>query len=219
MRLTELTHEYQFDPEVLRATKDMYAKEPKGEVTLYYKGEYEQRKAEFSEGQIDDLGITLNNIGWKKLDNGLYSTVYANPNKPYILKVNNRPDRAFAWFALLTHKFPNIHFPKIGNAKFTKIGNFNYYIYLIEKLKLILPDQTAVTISDFCNAAASQWYSPIQDVIAQFSFEEFPVDKELAAALRILGKYKKKCRLDIHENNVMQRADGTLVIIDPYTIL
>jgi len=68
------------------------------------------------------------------LAQGLYSVVFYNPNKSYIIKINKSEDKAFAHYVSIIHGSRNPHFPKISDKKELKIGNETYYIYLIEKL-------------------------------------------------------------------------------------
>lgn len=153
MKIFELKRTAEFDPEF-----DQYAAE-------LYRDEYP-----YNGFKKDSVFVKrLENLGWKMLDYGLYSAVFYNSSKPYILKVNKRNDRAFSWFVMLTRKFPNKHFPIIGNMKIITIKHpperdymkylpyavgkrppEKYYAYLIEKL---YPLQTEVEkdVGSACN--------------------------------------------------------------------
>ena len=77
----------------------------------------------------------LNKLGWKYLDEGLYSMVFYNSNKSYILKINNTEDDAFHHFVNIIHLYKNPHFPKISDMKELTINDKTFHIYLIESLK------------------------------------------------------------------------------------
>lgn len=119
MKLNELTREYDIDPNIVKTTKDFYQRADKWNY----------------DNPILDL--KLEKLGWQRnyLSKGSYSMIYENPQEPrYIIKINQRRDSGFEWFAFLTKKFPNIHFPKIGNAKIITVDKTKYFVYAIEKL-------------------------------------------------------------------------------------
>jgi len=197
MKLNELTRYYEFEPDILTVAKD-----------------------EVGQSQYN-LIDKLENLGWNKVGNrSSYSDVFVNASKPYILKINKEPDRAFAWFAFLTRRFPNIHFPRIGNMKVYKTSpksTKKYYIYLIEKLEEISNSYTY----------ASNWRNDVRlfssYVWGRCDIEELKNtegdlgrEKLFIDALTILKENKNEFRVDLHNENLMQRTDGTIVIIDPY---
>jgi len=227
MKLNELTKYYPIDPTAISAARSYHNENP---------SYYNDLK---SEDHInDDLATTLAKVGWKERSSGHYSMIFTKESEPFILKVNKRQDKPFLWFAFLTRKFPNTHFPKIGNAKVmsikTDIGKDKFYIYAIERL-YPLKDDLGVTVSALCKGIASEarnqnvdpnadyfkdWCDRKMDLITdydpvfakQFSkqFESFMV------ASLILGKYARGYYLDLHSKNIMKREDGTIVISDPY---
>src|SRR6516165_2397298 len=108
-----------FDQPVVGATKEFFAQNKPNFGTR------------FDEPQISKLKGKMRKLGWVcKSTEGAYSAVFINDSKPYILKINVRPDSAFAWFAFLTKKFPNPHFPNIGNAKTITLDGNKYYLYM-----------------------------------------------------------------------------------------
>ena len=178
----------------------------------------------------NDFEAVMKKRGWNLINYGSFSHVFGNPSEPYILKVNYKPDRAFAWFAFLTHKFPNKHFPKISAMKAIslppqKISDIELsgvpkryaFIYAIERLNEAPYDikksvswpfneytrYSSVTLNDVKNYLEEHW-SP-EDIVS------------LLEALTIITiNNNRKFKYDLHIGNFMQRADGTLVIIDPY---
>ena len=195
MNLNELTRPIPFDPEIKQAADTHY----QNRYTDFYEALQEQ--------------------GWHRRGEGSFSDVFFNSKKNYILKVNIRPDRAFAWFAFLTKKFPNPHFPMIGNMKLYKHGPEKYHIYLIEKLDPIdetpdmndlvsLMDNYAANWRQFELEKFKKWYEPS-------TVDYLETHPKLREALEIIGGYSKGHMIDIHNKNVMKRTDGTLVITDP----
>jgi len=187
-----------------------------------------------------DLISSLEKRGWKFHGSGSFSKVFTNEKYPFVLKVTEEYDRAFAHFAILTHKFPNKHFPVIGNAKILTDDNGNkYHLYVMEKLYKL--DRTESRyfnnnfrlFSTFMNAM--NWYDtdkltiPVIRKTFEFindensngsnfdkdTFKDFlRKNKSLIEALGTVAKYGKG-QFDIHGDNIMKREDGTLVVIDP----
>ena len=209
MRLTELTRYYNFDQPTVDAAREYYITRGKPTYDPYV---YKMRYSASSQQTLFDK---LRGAGWDFKDTGFFSMIFTRPDKPYILKINDHYDRAFAWFALLTRKFPSIYYPKIGNMKVIHADNKKYYIYLIERL--------TPTTGSFRNtyAADFRWIaeSPKYDLEELFEDKEilkyFKKRPKLVEALRICGTYAGKFRIDIHKNNIMMRSDIP-VIIDPY---
>ena len=228
MRLTELTRYYNFDQPTVDAAREYYTTRGKPTYDPYV---YKMRYSASSQQTLFDKlrGATtmiekLKDSGWSMTNTGFFSDVFSNPYKPYILKVNSRPDRAFAWFAFLTRKFPNIHFPKIGNMKVYKHYNEKYYVYLIERLypiqlsseklqQLLSALQVIANNPDKSFEQLQDYYNINLLRTVRYYINNKP---ELINAANIIGKYKtNKNRLDFSFQNVMSRDDGTIVITDP----
>lgn len=213
MKLDELTRYYPFDTDVVDAAQKY--------IPIF-----------------DTYGLIekLKTLGWEKAGNpSSYSDVFINPNKPYIIKANRVPDAGFAWFAFLTRKFPNPHFPKIGNMKVikSKVGKEKFYVYLIEKLEEVSIRNTSEwkAFTRILNKYISGQYSleeaeqytiklyggEIDSEIVQQHLSSIKNNFTFLQALDILLKHQKNFSVDVHYENIMQRKDGTLVIIDPYT--
>lgn len=222
MRLDELNRTMDFDPGVIDAAT-----------------KHQQDKYDYGMEDDYDYKLTLNDemkkLGWYKIgNNSSYSSVFFNKSKPYILKINNNQDRAFAWFAFLTKKFPNPHFPNIGNMKVIKIGQSKYarkyYVYLIETLHEVTNYPRIDKNFPFCYPCQAVLYNPATPLkeitylnrsakkqkIPASAINYFKQNPKFLEALRILGWYHKNFQFDLHNENMMQRSDRTIVIIDPY---
>ena len=158
-----------------------------------------------------DIDKKLREMGWFKSGEGMYSDVYENASKSYILKINRSQDLAFDDFVKLTHKFKNKHFPKISDQKEINIDGRKYYIYAIEKLYPL--DEYNGNRVYFLIHRFVEYYSILGKKLRNPNFNDYP---ELKKALEIITKNNRNHGFDMHRGNVMQRKDGTVVIIDPY---
>jgi len=169
------------------------------------------------------LNKKLKKLGWRAVGAGSFSTVYENATSPYLLKVNKYPDVGYSTFAKIAQAHPNKHFPKIGKIKKYEYDDDTYYIYLIEKLKEI-PGSSG---SDIAQALSKVLWFPIGTPLARIFNKKTPKiftkQPGLIQALNILNKATgigdgrdSDVSLDLHGENVMQRKDGTIVIIDPF---
>ena len=164
------------------------------------------------------LENTLKKLGWtpptfNSYDSGANSMVFANPKKSFVIKINKFPDKGYARFVEVIHEHPNKHFPKISAMKSLKMGKCIYYVYLIEKLK---PIKNSNKYADEIEQVINYYTGSLEEI---FRFSKIPkflsANPNLVKAARLVGKYGKN-DIDMHEGNIMQRTDGTIVIIDPY---
>ena len=212
MKVNELKNEYPINRKVTAATRALLKKP----ISDTWYGEIQCMKP-FHQKMAE--------MGWTKVVTmGGYSDVFIKPNEPYVLKINKRPDEAFAHFADIAMAYPNIHFPKIGNVRQITYDNRIYYIYAIEKLNNIANEGEAIEISMFCSNFVGgehikdSWWAP--QMVQQLT-RHFPKfagqEKSLLVALNLLRRNRADYRIDIHFNNIMKR-DETIVIIDPFEV-
>jgi hypothetical protein len=206
----------------------------------YYANRHGSEPRDYNEG-LDWLQAKLSSLGWHKLNSGGYSYVFANPKKNYVLKVNTIQDNGYDQFVQIIHRSRNKHFPRISDRKTMEfdgdeVHNFRknvYHVYLIEKLEELPEpknDNYASILSVIMSVYHEEWNPSLKTALDwlerdYFTEEEFPSikefilrHKELAKAAAILGNAQKYHKLnnDLHSRNIMQRADGTVVIVDPY---
>jgi hypothetical protein len=163
------------------------------------------------------LDEKLSELGWRKSGSGCFSSVYEKPSKSYIIKANVYPDTAFDYFVELTHQFKNKHFPKISDRKVIEVADFEYYIYSVEKLYPIDRRNEYLFTVD-CKPYIEAIKRHLIDTHSKLSPSSqafFAQHKELKRALDIIIEHNGS-NLDISLSNIMQRKNGTLVIIDPY---
>ena len=169
---------------------------------------------------IEKLKVKLCLLGWEEAGAGAYSLVFFHPKKKYVVKITNTVDEGYMEYVDLLKHHPNEHFPVISDMKSLKVEGFVYSIYLIEKLDKI--DRKYVQnlfewfyqIMRFPNSMLEDIFS-LTEEIPQI-FIDHP---DLVDALHLLGRKVKSMDcicLDIHEENIMKRKDGTIVITDPY---
>lgn len=172
-----------------------------------------------------ELFKALEKMGWEMVSEGSYSLVFSNPAKSYILKVNKRPDPAFAKFAALARRSKNSHFPKISDMKRLRLYKNTYHIYLIEKL-VPVAKSIAQNLADAIENIGEQARFKKRIITVEELAEIFMEPKikyylkrnpSLITASSLLGlKRAPGLWFDLHNENIMKRTDGTVVIIDPY---
>jgi hypothetical protein len=182
---------------------------------------------QYYDDKFDNLCDSLKKMGWRFLDDGAYSKVFANSKKNYILKINSSPDKGYATYVDLIHKYRNKHFPKISDMKKIEFEGNIFYVYLIEKLKHIpspMDDEWSLIISKiaenpnkpleklFANAHKLRFGNVGGKNIPTFLIK----NPSIVQAAKLIGYNMDGYCLDIHRHNIMQRPDGTIVITDPY---
>ena len=90
---------------------------------------------------LEGLGVRLQKLGWTLLGKGYFSSVYQNPKKNYVLKINSRPDEGYAEYVRIIKKTKNKHFPRISDMKVLSLptksiwGEKRYIIIMFISLK------------------------------------------------------------------------------------
>jgi hypothetical protein len=176
---------------------------------------------------VEPMRELLKKTGWEFVNSGYFSGVYVNADKPYVMKINIRPDIGYDKFVKLTKKLNSPYLPKIHDRKyFTKDGK-TYYIYLIEKLEECDP----ALANDINTVAREIEYIPQEIFDAEeLKFvkednrnidEDYPRLIDLIVTLTYRGHELMGLGgiVEIAQDNIMQREDGTPVIIDPYATL
>lgn len=186
-----------------------------------------------------NLYKNLEKLGWAYLNQGMYSKVFANPKKNYVIKINSRIDEGYQHFVTLIKRNRNKHFPRISDVQQIYIDKKPYFIYLIEKLEPI-PEPYNKNYSSFLSDVIDVFMYSDKEPINFFKLfktlrDEYSHDNEeevkdrelylrknpaLIKAAQILGLAAKNSSkyigIDIHEHNIMERNDGTIIIVDPY---
>jgi len=161
-----------------------------------------------------DVTRNLSKIGWKRIGEGTFSTIYKSPDGKVALKVNHLPDPAFKKFTSVIKDHPSPHFPLISDIKTLRGGKTAYMMELLEPIK----PKDKIKFKKFimnCEYIGENPYSENSDV----PYPSVHISDSFTTALKILGENKGNNSMDIHGDNIMRRNDGTLVIADPYSPL
>lgn len=183
-----------FDPKILKAAAD------------YYKN-------------FDDDFITkMLYLGWREIGRGDYSIIFSKSDKNYVVKVNSEPDKAFAKFSQLIKKYPNFHFPNISNMEVFASKKGKCYVYLIEKLFKFRSESINRIINRYASflQMPAQTETKLRKWMLPEDIEYLKSHPALKEAIRIIVKHRGNYSLDLKSDNIMQREDKTVVIIDPY---
>jgi len=177
---------------------------------------------------VESLMMYFHERGWEVLGNGVNSVALDKPGSDFIIKVSVNNDKGFNRYVLLTHKANNPHFPKISNMRRINSHGIVFYIYLIEKLEPVEKTEFNDVLLKYLRWEADQmgWdYFDAHSHVWESDYEKEVLDyigghpKLIQAIHQISGNYinmKGQFRIDLHQNNFMQRKDGTIVITDPF---
>ena len=165
----------------------------------------------------------LKKDGWRQLGSGHFSTVLSKPGESYVMRVNNGDDYDAGWEEFTQRLISsdkiksNPHFARYGEVKRFKYTNRKglEYFYLVGQVERLyrLPtvdyDSASCTIDKLLDSRSGKKKNPI-------------IPKTLYEATDFLIDIRKKTkhvnlRFAIHENNLMSRKNGELVITDPFS--
>lgn len=173
-----------------------------------------------------DIPSLLRKLGWNAIGTGAFATAWNVPGKPYIVKVWEI-DSAYRDFIryCLKHR-SNPHLPKImGTLKsipaFHARAHLDTMINFVKLEKLEPLKESSFSFSDMQfieklinTAEYDKEYSP--ELLRRLDFT-YPYLKDLAFTILDLARNKPSVHTeDLHWGNFMQRADGTIVITDPW---
>ncbi len=180
----------------------------------------------------------LKSLGYERLGSGQDATVWSKDENSVIkiLMPSDKPHQAENGFITFydfcqQHKdLPNLpKFVDIGGAHHTvfEINGQPYRQIAMERLVPIkgLEERMVWMLSDFANTRANWDQTKVkiteldQDIGKMFSDPKFNADYALLfSTMQVLCLIGKSNGLgwDLHTENVMQRRDGTLVIVDPF---
>jgi len=193
--------------------------EPEEEVTTSF------FKSKDNDGYIQAVARTkmydkLEDLGWEQIGTGHFSFVFANPKKNYVLKITDTPDPGYAEYVNLIKSHKNKYFPHISDMKILEVSGQKYGVYLIEKLGRL--ERSLLPYADIIDKlvtglSVDRVYKIYEDDPAKVN--EIVKNQELMKAIKLLRYWSKKkgFSIDIHDANVMQRTDGTIVVTDPYS--
>lgn len=157
--------------------------------------------------------------GFKFLGAGCYSAVFQSKDPNIVIKVGADIFDPYLYYVREITSKENKHFPKV---KKLYIDNENsYYIVYLEKL-FKMQDTQLPKYQEIYEWAVNEQQKPIwadknlneavDTIINLADYRSYP---EIVHAKAWGSVPDDACRLDLHESNVMCRADGTFVFADP----
>ena len=187
---------------------------------------------------IGDASRKLRNAGWREAGQGVFGTVFLNPNKPYVLKLF-KVDHAYQRFLKLIRSQPdNPHFPKLRGLPM-KV-NDEYSAVRMEKLEkhqghekerhqeakadldayLSYSSDLRQRIRDLRDAKDPARQEHIHNKIREINKKLEPIIKERPELVKSIDDIYHKvikptgANFDLHGGNIMWRGK-TMVITDP----
>ena len=174
-------------------------------------------------GLPDKLADWLKERDFKKLGEGLYSSVFQSQTENFVVKINNGDiDEGYLEFLDFCRKTKSPHLPKIGTVKKYE----NWYIIFIEKLE---PSNLSRWINTdllnfFSSYRGDDWdsFEKVYNALLLPNGSPFNDDSvkkqffELSNLVTLFEGYSDNGTIinDLHSNNIMMRGD-TYVITDP----
>ena len=171
-------------------------------------------------GAVSDLVNQEYGLGFSPMKGayGGFSTILVHPRLDYILKLFDSNDSGYLSFLKTVVTNPqNPHFPRLRGRPVQLGGN-----WMAVRMERLMPyPQSRFDDIEFLLDKAvlyPNWQSTIaQDSVHGEFLEKWPSFAEALDLLRDQLKSTKGITSDWHQGNIMQRADGTPVIIDPFS--
>ncbi len=150
----------------------------------------------------------LEELGFERLGRGAYGIVFEKPGYPWVFKVFNDDPGYFAYFNFARQHQNLSAVPKI-KGKYIRINN-NTYAVRMEKLYPVNKKTHQQLLDALRVLSRTVDYDLYDSTLAQIK-EKWP---NIEAVLQLLPSLGDKY-VDLHADNIMKRADGSLVITDP----
>ena len=164
-----------------------------------------------------DVTLQLKRYGYHKIGGGAYGLVFISERHPYALKVFYNDPAYINWLEYCKKNQDNPYIPKIKGKYIRVIPEKEVYAVRMEKLEPCNLDKYA----EFNKVVSRKVYEYDDHTyyIVHGSLKEptMPIDDHLQEVLNFLLniRQKNKHTVDLHHNNIMQRLNGQLVVVDP----
>ena len=147
------------------------------------------------EGGAYYISDILEKYGFERIGSGWHANVYENPKYPYILKVFYEDSAYLDWLKFCMKNQNNKYIPKLRKNFIRVMPDKNIYAVRMEKLYECDED-------DFNSFMVSleSWNAP-------------GIDEDLKTIIHYLRNTQHE--VDLHDENVMQRSNGQVVVTDP----
>jgi hypothetical protein len=174
----------------------------------------------------------LKEKGYSPVGRGMYATVYAHPQLPYVLKIFKVEDHAYLNFVKMVKKHNNDHFPKFRGLPM-RIPNTEYYGIRMERLTEWEPNTREDKLENRLDKALVHISGLVDDLPDWRKISTLPDDQvtkkllsdfferwpQFLDALILLQEFERTTRevyFDLHSGNIMKRG-STPVITDPFS--
>lgn len=175
----------------------------------------------------------LRDNGYKRLGSGAFSSVYGKPGNDLLIKIGLRDatEDGYPAFADLARQHPNKHFPKVGKIRWMENRHgVKFYVVPVERLLPVNPHDihNIRLILNFVKSwAKHQNLTTVQQLkeflaggtitspTAVATEEMIDKDPSLLEAFMLIIKHLPERYIDLNDNNIMKRRDGTIVFSDP----
>lgn len=163
---------------------------------------------------MEDAEPILNKAGWNIIATGYWGAVYAKEGVDYVLKLFDSRDKGYPDFLKLVAAHPNKHFPRIKGG-LIRVTPY-YWAVRMEKLLPSTDEDPHLGVYLICRDKGPHPGNDVQIEAFSQTLDYLIDHQELKKALDLIkDNLVDKHGQDLHRQNVMRRADGTLVIIDP----
>lgn len=150
----------------------------------------------------------LEELGFKRLGRGAYGVVFEKPGYPWVFKIFDSDPGYFAYFNFAKEHQNLSAVPRI-KGKYIRINDSTYAVRM-EKLYPLNENEYHNLLKTLRKLFRNIHDETYKDILAELE-AEWPDIKEVIDLLPSLGiRY-----VDLHNENIMKRADGSLVITDP----
>lgn len=150
----------------------------------------------------------LEELGFKRLGRGAYGIVFEKPGYPWVFKVFDT-DAGYLAYLNFAKEHQNLSAVPRIKGKYIRINDSTYAVRM-EKLYPVNENEYQNLIKSLRKLFRNVYDEEYKDVMAELE-TEWPDISEVLKLLPSLGiRY-----VDLHNENIMKRADGSLVITDP----
>jgi hypothetical protein len=161
--------------------------------------------------------------GWYPFEGGRDQAVLSKRNSPYVLKIvgrgsHNRIDAIRQYVNFFRHNQHNPHFPKVGGDRMLTWEGKKYYAYTQEELTGLpsdaIMDYLEATMESFGHSGKQPNFDKIPEGLSVKQVKGLmnAVNELLASGIGNTHVFDLSNVL-----NIMQRKNGQLVIVDPFT--
>jgi hypothetical protein len=171
----------------------------------------------------DSLVERFTNAGWQIYGEGRDQIVLGKPGSSYVLKIVGqgsqvRIDTIRNYINFYRQHQRNPHFPRVGGDRLLKWEGKTYYAYTQELLRHLSGDEAVLDYLEYAMEELSYGQEPDYDRIPK-GLTEQQIEGLMYAVDELFGSGMGDSHtFDLSNTyNIMQRQNGQLVIVDPFS--